>query len=248
MMLKRINELKLGNKALLVLLATAVSSTIHAEDKVADEGWGGSAELGIVNTTGNTETETISAKAKAETEREKWRHTINFEALNSSDQNVSTAERYFLSGQSSYKIGKKNFFFVLVSYEDDRFSGYDYRVTESIGYGRRVIAEPGLTLDLEIGPGARQSKLDSGASEDELMVRGAAKLAWKISKTSKFSEDFSTDVGEDVTITKSVTALSAQVNSSLATKITYTIKNTSDVPAGVEKTDTETAVTLVYSF
>lgn len=230
------------------LLALAASNSCFAEEEVNDGSWTGNAELGIVNTTGNTETETISAKAKAETEREKWRHTINFEALNSSDQNVSTAERYMLSGQSSYKMGKKNFFFVLVSYEDDRFSGYDYRITESIGYGRRVIGEPDLTLDLEIGPGARQSKLDNGDNQDEMMVRGAAKLAWEISKTSKFSEDFSTDVGEDVTITKSVTALSAQVNGSLATKITYTIKNTSDVPVGVEKTDTETAVTLVYSF
>jgi putative salt-induced outer membrane protein len=231
-----------------LLLTVAAVSSCLAEEEVNDGSWKGNAELGIVNTTGNTETETISAKAKAETEREKWRHTINFEALNSSDQNATTAERYFLSGQSSYKMGKKNFFFVLLSYEDDRFSGYDYRVTESIGYGRRVIGEPDLTLDLEIGPGARQSKLESGGSEDELLVRGAAKLAWKISKTSKFSEDFSTEVGEDVTVTKSVTGLSAQINGSLATKITYTIKNTSDVPVGVKKTDTETAVTLVYSF
>jgi len=57
------------------------------------------------------------------------------------------------------------------------------------------------------------------------------------------------DVGEDTTVTKSVTALTAQINGSLATKITYTIKNTSDVPTDdIEKTDTETAVTLVYSF
>jgi putative salt-induced outer membrane protein len=232
-------------------LVLSISTTTYAETAVSDASvldtrWKGNVEIGFVRTAGNTETETLNAKAKAETEREKWRHTINLEALNSSDQKVATAERYMLSGQSSFKMGAKNFFYALASYEDDRFSGYDYRVTESIGYGRRVIGEPTLTLDLEIGPGARQSRLDSGKTEDELLARGAAKLMWKVSDTSKFTEDFSTEVSKDVTITKSVTGLSAKVNGSLATKLTYTIKNTSDVPPGIEKTDSEMAVTLVF--
>jgi putative salt-induced outer membrane protein len=229
-------------------ISTTASAGAFAEDAVNDNAWKGNVEIGFVTTDGNTKTETLNAKAKAETEREKWRHTINLEALNSSDHGVSTADRYLLSGQSNFKMGAKNFFYVLVSYENDNFSGYNYRLTESVGYGRRVIADPGLTLDLEIGPGARQSKLDSGDKEDELMVRGAAKLAWKVSATSKFSEELSVDAGEDVTVTKSVTALSAKVNSSLATKLTYTLKNTSDVPPGIEKTDSEMAVTLVYDF
>ena len=238
-------------RMILGALAISATATSYAETTVPDAAmsgatWKGNVEIGFVMTTGNTETETLNAKAKAETDREKWRHTINLEALNSSDQSVSTAERYMLSGQSSYKMGAKNFFFALVSYEDDRFSGYDYRVTESIGYGRRVLGEPALTLDLEIGPGARQSKLDSGKSEDELMARGAAKLMWKVSNTSKFTEDLTTEVGEDVTVTKSVTALSAKVNGSLSTKLSYTIKNTSDVPPGFHKTDSEMAVTLVF--
>ena len=228
--------------------AKASAETAVTDATAIDTAWKGNVEIGYVTTSGNTETESLNAKAKVETEREKWRHTISLEALNSSDKNVNTAERYVLTGQSDYKMGKKNFFYALVSYEDDRYSGYDYRLTESIGYGRRVIGEPNLTLDLEIGPGARQSKLETGKTKDEFLGRGAAKLAWKISDTSKFTEDFTADVGEDVTVTKSVTALSAKVNSSLATKLTYTIKNTSDVPPGIEKTDTEMAVTLVYDF
>jgi putative salt-induced outer membrane protein len=228
------------------VIAISAAATAYAETPAPDTVWKGNVEIGFVTTSGNTETESLNAKAKAETEREKWRHTVSLEALSSSDQNVTTAERYLLSGQSSYKFGNKNFMYGLVTYEDDRFSGYDYRVTESVGYGRRLIGEPTLTLDLEIGPGARQSKLDSGETEDELMARGAAKLLWKVSPTSKFTEDLTTEVGEDVTVTKSVTALSAKVNSSLATKLTYTVKNTSDVPPGVHKTDSEMAVTLVF--
>lgn len=225
-----------------------VAINCYAEDATNYGAWKGSVELGIVNTTGNTETKTTSAKAKAATETEKWRHTITYESLNSSDQGVTTAERYAINGQSDYKLDKKNFFFAMINYEEDKFSGYEYRMTEAVGYGRRVLEEPNLSLDLEIGPGARQSKPDTGSTENESTVRGAAKLVWKISKTSTFTEDLSTDVGDDNTITKSVSALTAQINGSLATKITYTVKNSSEVPVGVKKTDTETAVTLVYNF
>ena len=229
-------------------LALFAAANSYAETTTNDGVWTGNVELGIVNTTGNTETETVNVKAKAATETENWRHTLKYESLNSSDQGVTTAQRYALNGQSDYKLDKKNFLFVMVNYEDDRFSGYKYRMTEVIGYGRRVIDKPDLTLDLEIGPGARQSKLETGGTENEVMVRGAGKLNWKISESSTFTEDLSVDAGENSTVTKSVTALSAQINGSLATKITYTIKNTSNVPPGVEKTDTETAVTLVYNF
>ena len=81
-----------------------------------------------------------------------------------------------------------------------------------------------------------------------MLVRGAARYAWKITEHSKLTEDLTIDVGEDVTVTKSITGLTSKINSSLATKLTYTVKNTSKVPAGVKKTDTELAVTLVYSF
>ena len=231
----------------LLLSLTAVAPSMAETKPVLDE-WKGNVELGMVNTTGNTETQTINAKAKGALEQKDWRHTVTFESLTSSDQNVTTAERYVLNGQSDYKIGNHNYFFIMLNYEDDRFSGYDYRVTEAVGYGRRVLHEPDMTLDLEIGPGARQSELETGGSEDEITLRGAAKFAWKLSDTSSFTEDLTVDAGEDTTVTKSVTALTAQINGSLATKVTYTVKNTSDVPVGVEKTDTETAVTLVYSF
>lgn len=237
---------------MLVILASIGVAGAEEKSDVKSKGklnsWQGGIELGFVNTTGNTKTESINAKAKAQFEQVSWRHTVTYESLTSSDQGSTTAERYVLNGQSDYKFGKHTYFFMMLNYEDDRFSGYDFRVSEALGYGRRFIDEASLTLDLEMGPGARQSRLDDGSNEDEVTLRGAAKLAWKLSDTSSLTEDLSTEVGEDTTITKSVTALTAQVNSRLATKITYTIKNTSEVPVGVHKTDTETAVTLVYSF
>lgn len=224
----------------------ALTGTAIAEDSVST--WGGEAELGIVATDGNTETQTISAKAKAINERKKWKHELGFEALNTEDKDTTTAERYSLTGKTNYKLSERDYIFGYANYKDDRFSGYDWRASEAIGYGRHVIAEEDLTLDVEAGLGARQSERDDGVEEDEGLVRLYGALGWKISDTSKFTEELSSEIGEDVTISKSVTGLKTQINSSLAMKITYTVEHTSEVPATIEKVDRETAVTLVYSF
>ncbi|HHM06291.1 MAG TPA: DUF481 domain-containing protein [Gammaproteobacteria bacterium] len=211
--------------------------------------WKGEAELGVVNTSGNTDTQKINARAKLETEREKWRHIIKAEALKSSDNDKTTAERYELSGQSNYKFNEYDYLFGTLKYEDDQFSGYDYRLTAALGYGRRLIHRDNLVVDVEAGPGYRLSKEEAtGDDISEAVLRAAGDLLWKISKTTQLTEELSTEIGEQSTVSKSVTGLKSQINGNFATKITFTVKHVSDVPAGVKNTDTETAVTLVYSF
>ncbi len=235
-------------KKVSLALAGSIAVMGAASVQAAEASWSGEAELGIVATSGNTETQTINAKAKAENERDQWRHKLALEALNTDSGGSTTAERYNFSGQSNFKLSERQFLFGVVTYENDRFSGYDSRTTEALGYGARVVEQESLKLDIEAGLGARQSKLSLGGTESEGLIHLAGNLAWEVSKTSSFTQELVSDIGEDSTVTKSVTALKTQVNGSLAMKLSYTLKNTSEVPAGKEKTDTETAVTLVYGF
>ncbi|MEJ2574480.1 MAG: DUF481 domain-containing protein [Gammaproteobacteria bacterium] len=232
-------------------LALLVGAALLSHGAGADPAstWKGDAELGVLNTTGNTKTRSITAKAKIVNDRDRWRHTLNAEVLNSSEDGGTIAERYFVSGKSDLKLTEKSYTFGLLTYENDRFSGYDYRTTETLGYGRNVIKRDSLTLDLEAGLGFRQSKLSAtGENQNEGLIRLAGGLGWKISDTSTFSEDLSSDIGEKSVVTKSVTALKTHVVGNLASKISFTAKYSTKVPAGVTKLDTETAVTLVYSF
>ncbi|MFQ5470784.1 MAG: YdiY family protein [Gammaproteobacteria bacterium] len=209
----------------------------------------GEVELGVVLTSGNTETQNVNGKAKLINKNGQWRHTGKFEGLNSSDSGATTAEKYFLSGKSDYRFSEKSYVFGNLTYENDRFSGYEYRTNGTVGMGRQVVSGKALSIDLEAGAGIRQSKLDgSGAKDEESVLRVASDISWVISETTKLSEEISIDAGEDATISKSVTGLKSQIAGNLATKISLTIKNTSDVPVGIEETDTETAVTLVYSY
>jgi len=244
-------------RALALLVSSILSFSAYAEEAnpAPADGespkpttWIADLGLGYVKTTGNTNTTTFKGDLKAVKEVEKWRHTITAEGLNTSDGDTTTAERYYLAEKSDYKFSKYNYFYGTVTYDNDRFSGYSYRTTLSVGYGRRLIHQPTIILDGDVGPGVRYSKPENGDLEDEFIAHLGLNFKWEISDNSEFTQDLYSDIGEDATITRSVTALTANINKTLALKLSYSYKYTSKVPVGIDKTDTETVVTVVYKY
>lgn len=241
-------------KEILLLLASSVLMNVaSAADEKKESPWTSSVELGFIRTTGNTQTQTSALKADVVYEVEKWRHTGHFEGYGSASEdsagrNVVSAERYELSGKSDYKINESDYIFGLVKLQKDRFSGFEYEHIVSAGYGHKLIKQEDMELDLEIGPGIRFFKPDGLSSDDEATLRLAANYWWQISDNSKFTQELSTEIGEVITSTKSVTGMQADISGALAMKVTYTIRNKTKVPVGTKKTDTELGVTLVYNF
>jgi len=235
-------------------LLTVTGNVLAADAEKEKSPWKSSAELGFINTTGNTETQTTAAKADAVYEIEKWRHTGHAEGYGqkskdeATGESVVSAERYELSGKSDYKFTEHDYAFGQVKLKKDRFSGFEYEDTVSLGYGRKVIKQEDMELDLEIGPGIRFYKVDDGESNNEALLVLAGKYWWAITDNSKFIQELYFDIGEEYTDSKSITGVQANINKTLALKFTYTIRNKSEVPADTEKTDTETALTLVYNF
>ncbi|PCJ85788.1 MAG: hypothetical protein COA54_10335 [Thiotrichaceae bacterium] len=247
--------MKMSCNAIWLASALLVSGNVLAEDKKAEEKspWTSAVELGFIRTTGNTETQTSALKADVVYEVDKWRHTGHAEGYGTESEdtagnNIVSAERYQLSGKSDYKFNEFDYIFGLVELNKDRFSGFEYEHKVSAGYGRKVIKQEEMELDLEIGPGIRFFKIDGGESDDESLLRLAGKYWWQISPNSKFTQDLSVDIGGDITSTESITGIQANINSTLALKFTYTIRNKSEVPVNTEKTDTELAMTLVYTY
>lgn len=210
--------------------------------------WTSDAELGFVKTTGNTTTEALHLKLAIDNQREEWLHSFKLESAKNSDSLGVTAKRYLIAIKSQYDLTQFSYLFGKIQYQDDRFSGYKYQASEVVGYGQKLINRDSFKLNAEAGMGVRQNKFDSGISETEIVFLLASDFDWRISKTASLTEDITVEVGEERTISKSVTALKTQINNSLSSKISYTIRTASEVPVGTEKTDTELAVTLVYTF
>ena len=220
-----------------------------AEPTAPERPWQGEVELGFVTTRGNTDTDSLNAKAKVVNEREIWRNSGRIDAVNNATDGVRNAEHYFAVVKSDRKFSEVSYFFASLNYDDDRFSGYDYRSALAIGYGRNVIKREGLALDLELGAGARRSRLDDATdAEDEGIVSGAMRINWQFSTVAEFGEDLSVEAGEISTITRSITSVKSTVAANIALKVTVTAQYTSDVPPTIKNSDVETATTVVYSF
>lgn len=226
------------------IMLISPSIDLLAEEKAA---WAGGAELGFVSTSGNTDTQTFNFKLDITQELSTWRNNARLDALNTSEDEMTSAEKYVAAWKSDYKFTSSDYFFGSLQYDDDRFSGFDYQVTLAAGYGRRLLETESSQLDVEIGPGFLAKKVSATQeTEDEAILRLAGAFKHQLSDTADFSQNVTIDAGEDTTISRSVTGLQAQVSGKLAMKLSYTIKHTSEVPAETSKTDRETAVTMVY--
>lgn len=233
--------------AAIALTMTGIA-TAQDEELTPEKPWKAEVGLGIMLTSGNTDTRSINGLAELIYERAQWRHTGRAEALNSSADDIGTAERYSLLGKSDYKLDDWNYLYGLIGYEDDRFSGYDYQSNVGVGYGRDLVRTDTLHINAEAGVGARHYRIEDGDSDTEGTIRLAGALNWKISEAALFTQELDTTIGEELTVTNSITSLSTQIVGNLAAKLSVHVRHISDVPPDVEKRDTKTTATLVYKF
>ncbi|MFT5084303.1 MAG: putative salt-induced outer membrane protein [Lentisphaeria bacterium] len=244
-----------------IALSLITLSAVAEEKEFAAE-----LELGLIQTTGNTATSSYKGKFDVRQNLLQWNTHFILEGLYKQDEledeygdkvSQTTAEKYFASMKGDYKLEKEHTsLFIYGEYEKNRFSGFDSQYAVALGYSTRVFTTDQSYLAYSVGPGL--SVEESLATESEpsettenVVVYGSAEYVYTISEHSKFSQtvsaNYATDSDEN-TKTKAVTAVTASINSSLALKASFTIDYNSLSPEGSEKTDTTTAVTVVYSF
>lgn len=245
-----------------VALALSVSAIAEEDKKLKAE-----FEAGIITTSGNTKTQSYTGKLDIKHDMTKWKNHYILEGLFKRDEveidddtteDQTTAEKYFGSAQADYKIGKEHAsFFAYGEYDRNRFSGFDYQYTLAIGYADRIFTTDNSYLSYNVGPGVTVSQAEEVEGEEQaeeeetFVIRFSAEYLYQISENAKFTQNVSTNYSTDSdknTKTKSITALTAQLNSSLSLRASYTIDYNSEVTEDRKHADTQTALTVVYSF
>jgi putative salt-induced outer membrane protein len=233
------------------------------------------AELGVLLTSGNTDSTAMKAKLDAKHDMVRWRNHFVLEGLYKEDEvdserdgveleeSQTTAEKYFASAQADYKLDSEHSaLFVFGSYDEDRFSGYDFQAAVAAGYSDRLFQGDSSFLDYSVGPGMSFNRTDEvfddeglmvtdNLSEESAMVRIAANYQYDFSENGKFTQTFASDMALESganTRTKAETAVTANLNQSLAIKASFVVTHNTEVPADRTGTDSLTALTLVYSF
>jgi len=209
----------------------------------------GSAGLGYLATDGNTDSTNSNAAFKLAWDRSgAWIHEWNALAINARTDGITTAETYSAGYKALRDFDEYSYLFATGDWRQDEFAGYDEQISETVGYGRRLIDSDKHMLAIEGGAGAKQSTLIDGTELDEAIVRGGLDYAWQISASAEFTQKLLIEQGDDNRYTESNTALKAELIGNLALVVSFMIKSNSDVPVGIEKTDRFTSISIEYGF
>jgi putative salt-induced outer membrane protein YdiY len=224
-----------------------------AEDVNAAASWSGNAELGFIQTSGNSDTQSFNGKFNLVRELDPTVTSFKLEALTSEEEGTSSKERYLSELKYDYSLGEFSYVTSILLYEDDRFNGYQYQSTLAVGYGYRVWHGEQGELDLEVGPGYRRNALEvsneyGSKIEEETIGRASLNLLIKISDNAEFTETLTVEGGDSKVVYKSDMGIQSTLIGQLAMKINYQVKHTTNVPEDKKKTDSLVGVTLVYSF
>ena len=207
--------------------------------------------MGYTMSTGNTESRTLNAKLELIGDAREWRHRLQYETRYSHEtEEGTTAQRFLVSGRTNYRIDDRNDAYGRVLYENDRFSAYNYQATVSAGYNRWIIETESTEWSAEIGPGFRYSNYrEPGlSSAEEPILHVGTIFLHRFTPTISFEEELTVDAGDEFTIIRSLSSLRIMLTNQLSLRVSYMIRHLTDVPDDTEATDTETFLSLAYSF
>lgn len=252
--------MKNASVLILILLVSAHALSENNEKSLFTD-----LELGFIASTGNTETMSLRGRINTKHDLEKFKNNYVVEAFFREDkvrtesngetttEIQTTAEKYFLSIQSDYKLEEEHKgIFGFGSYEQDKFSSYEYQASIASGYSDRLLINERSYLSFSIGPGAAFNEIrETGESSFFGMLRASAEYLLLLSENAKFTQIFSSEIpfesGQNRK-TKAQSALTVKLISNLGIQISFVIDHNSKVTEGIESTDTQTSVTVVYSF
>ncbi len=243
---------------LILASGLAAGNALAAEDDIEHPGnLMISAEIGAITTSGNTSGTSVTGKFEVLQDLPLWSNEYTGNgyfkedrtSVNGEETSKRSAERYQFGAKAGYKLLEENStLFALASFAEDKFGAYRRSASVGVGHGFRWYQSDSKTLDMEVGPGYFNGTRANGEQEQGVIVRGRAAFRWKLSDNAAFAQMLTVERGSWNTHSTSETSLSTRINGSMQMKAAFSARNDTSVPVDKQNTDTQTSVTLVYSF
>ncbi len=247
-----------------ICLLSSLAFNANAKEAVKEKpSYTLSAELGFLYKTGNTKSADIKAGLNYRYEKDQWLNLANFNILAKKTETTdadgnknfeSTDNKWNITTQSNYTINKEsnNYLYGNLAYEQDKFSGFENQSSFSAGWGRQWFKTETESFFADIGPGVKHDVLR--ASEDSktnFIIQAQALYTLQINEFVKLNQHLvakqAIKSGENSAY-KSITAITTKLIDSLQLKFSLIIDYDTEVEEGFENTNTETSMTLIYSF
>jgi putative salt-induced outer membrane protein len=205
--------------------------------------------LGATVRTGNTDNAGTTAEVTVAYADGPWLHKGEA-GLDYLRNRTQTLEQAF-EGQyeAQYQLDARNFSYGLAHYEDDRFSGFDYEFTSSLGLGRHLINDPGHAWTVTLGPSLRLAQPSNSDSQDRALgARFTNLLSWELSDTAKLDNETEALADQERARVNNDVVLKVRIIDQLSGQISFGFEYRSDTPDGAEHIDTTSRAAVVYDF
>lgn len=225
---------------------------VEVEEEKAEKQLTNSAELALVDTSGNTDTRSLSFKnALTYKFKAPYQFSWKFETYSNKQEDKTTAERYLTNLKLDWLYSPKLFFFGYGGWEKDRFAGLRGRYTFGPGLGYKLIETEKTKLALEVGPTYTREDY-VGAERDKFITgRGYGIFQYKIRNRILFIQDAewlsNLEKSKDYRVITN-TGFQVPISNVFSMKTGYNILYDHDPPPGFATTDKiiTTAIVVTY--
>lgn len=227
----------------------------------------GSAELGFLYKTGNTNSGDIKTGVDLRFEKNQWHSLLNIDLLikkaDLTDDNgktifKTTDQKWTLASQTNYSLNnkEKNYVYGNIWYEENEFSGFVNQSSISTGWGRHWYKSSNASLWGDLGPGYKRDLFNATNTEPQKtantwIVQAQILYIRKLDEHIELKQNLSMKQAlktSENSIYKAETTITTKLISTLQLKFTFTLDYNSKIEAEKQNLDTQTAATLVYSF
>ncbi|MFL6603795.1 MAG: YdiY family protein [Steroidobacteraceae bacterium] len=244
------------------LTSALVLAPLAAHADELPPGWSGKGQAGYVTSRGNSDTDSANVKLDLNLLRNDWKHSLSLDGLFGRSAGITSAERWDARLQSNYQITVHMFSFAALSYQDDRFSGFQYQASGSGGLGYKFFDSQTTKLSAQIGVGYRSLRpellikdvtgavIDRVALETQTEVVGTTGIDFfhQFNPSTRLLDKLVSESGSSNTSIRNDLSLEVKMNSKLSLAAGFSVLENTQPPAGLKHTDTITTLNLVYAF
>lgn len=217
------------------------------------------AEAGIVAARGNSDNESANVKFEATREWIRWKQAFGGAAVYAADATGATGQRWNVRGQTDYRFHRQGFSFAGARYEQDRFGGFEYQASLSMGLGWRFFDDPVTKLSAQLGVGYRRLHTSDSLADDGVTpVAGGREEAFVeqanvdfervLTHNTQLLDKLLVEAGSENTFIQNDISVQVKIMAQLALAVGYSVRYNTNPPSGFNTTDTLSTLNLVYEF
>lgn len=228
----------------------------------AQADWSGQGEAGFVMARGNADTDTGNLKLSVAMKGRHWNHAANAGALYGMNNQITSSDRWDVRWQSDYRLDGKPFVFGAARYEQDRFNGFQFQATLTLGAGYQFVDTDRVKLSTSLGAGYRRllpqqlvrdplgNVIDriEGEETSDTVANASLNYQHQITSNTTIINKLVVESGQDNTFAQNDFSLQVAMTQKIALGLGYGVRHNTKPPLTLGKTDQLTTANLVYRF